>query len=186
MKRLVILVFLLWNVLYIHGQDMEFSQFYAAPLHLNPGFTGSTIEHRFVLNYRHQWPNIPGAFESYHASYEYNAEAINSGFGLIMQREEAGSFGLTTNLAALAYSYRFRINRKTYISPGIKMGVAFRGIDYNKLVFNDQIENGNQVTADEDAFKDENVSYPDFSGGLLVYSENYWVGAALNHLNKPN
>ena len=186
MKRIIII-----SILFLlHGeylaQDMRFSQFYAAPLYVNPGFTGSTIEHRFVLNYRHQWPNIPGAFDAYHASYEYNASDINSGFGLIFNKEDAGSFGLTTNLVAFSYAYRFRLNRKTYLQPGLKFAYAFRSIDYDKLIFNDQLESGSSATADIDAFAEDNVSYPDISSGLILYSENYWVGTSLNHINEPN
>lgn len=185
MKKLFLALFLL-GILSVKGQDVRFSQFYAAPLYVNPAFTGSTIQHRFVLNYRHQWPNIPGAFDAYHASYEFNAAEINSGFGIIFNREDAGSFGLTTNIMALSYAYRFRLNRKTYLQAGLKFGYAFRGIDYDKLVFNDQIESNSATTLDVDAFQDENVNYPDISGGLLLYSENYWVGASLNHINEPN
>lgn len=170
----------------LDAQDTRFSQFYAAPLHSNPGFTGATIEHRFVLNYRNQWPSIPGGFEAIHASYEYNASDLNSGFGIIMSREEAGSFGLTTNLFALSYAYRFRLDRKTYLQPGLKLGFASRGIDFNKLVFNDQLENDNVTTADNDAFEEDQINYADISSGILLYSANYWVGAAFNHINKPN
>lgn len=38
------------------GQDPEFSQFFANPLHLNPALTGTSELPRFVLNYRNQWP----------------------------------------------------------------------------------------------------------------------------------
>ena len=179
-----ILLFLL--VLYADAQDTRFSQFYAAPLHSNPGFTGTTIEHRFVLNYRNQWPSIPGGFKAFHASYEYNASELNSGFGIIMSREDAGTFGLTTNFFAFSYAYRFRLNRTTYLQPGLKIGLASRGIDFSKLVFNDQLENGNSTTADVDAFSEDQITYPDVSGGVLLYARNYWVGASLNHINKPN
>jgi type IX secretion system PorP/SprF family membrane protein len=186
MKKYLLIFFLSFFVLAVKSQDMRFSQFYAAPLYVNPGFTGSTIEHRFVMNYRHQWPNIPGAFDSYHASYEYNASEINSGFGLILNREDAGSFGLTTNLAALSYAYRIQLDRKLYLQPGVKFGYAIRGIDYDKLVFNDQLESNSASTLDVDAFANENVSYADISSGVLLYAENYWVGASLNHINEPN
>lgn len=186
MKNNVLLSLFFLVLLSAHGQDMRFSQFYAAPLYTNPAFTGATVEHRLVLNYRHQWPNIPGAFESFHASYEYNAADINSGFGIMMNREEAGSFGLTTNLVAFSYSYRFQINRNIILQPGLKFGYGFRGIDYNKLVFNDQLESGSSTTLDVDAFADENISYADISAGLLLYSENYWVSTSLNHVNEPN
>ncbi len=165
---------------------MGFSQFYAAPLYTNPAFTGATIEHRFAMNYRHQWPSIPGAFDAYHAAYDYNASEINSGFGLIFNREDAGSFGLTTNQIAFSYSYRFRLNRNTYLAPGMKFGFVSRGIDFGKLVFNDQLESNSASTLDMDAFADQNVNYLNIDFGGLLYSENYWVGFSASHLNRPN
>lgn len=178
--------FLLLAAFSAEGQDMRFSQFYAAPLHSNPGFTGSTIEHRFVLNYRNQWPSIPGGFQAFHASYEYNATDINSGFGLMMGREDAGTFGLTTTTFAFSYAYRIRINRKLYFMPGLKFGFASRGIDFSKLEFNDQLESNNSTTLDVDAFEEDNINYLDVSFGGLLYSEKYWIGASLNHVNEPN
>ncbi len=186
MKKLLIVLTICLLQLNLAAQDMQFSQFYAAPLYINPAFTGSTIQHRLIMNYRNQWPSIPGAFEAFHATYEYNANKLNSGFGLIFNREDAGSFGLTTDIIALSYAYRFRLNRKTALQTGLKMGYAFRGIDYDKLVFNDQLESNSSLTADQDAFQDETVTYPDISWGLLLYGENYWVGSSINHINEPN
>lgn len=186
MKRLSILFILIVLASSLFAQDARFSQFYAAPLYVNPGFTGSTIEHRFAMNYRHQWPNIPGAFDAYHASYDYNAASINSGFGLVLSREDAGSFGLTTNAVSFSYAYRFRLNRKTYLQPGIKAGYVWRGIDYDKLVFNDQLESNSATTLDVDAFADDRVSYEDINAGILLYSENYGVGGSVNHLSQPD
>lgn len=189
MKRttsLIALFLVLGSVINLMAQDSRFSQFYAAPLYTNPGFTGATIEHRFSMNYRHQWPNIPGAFDAYHAAYDFNASEINSGFGLIFNREDAGSFGLTTNQIALSYAYRFRLNRKTYLAPGVKFGYVSRGVDFSRLVFNDQLESNSATTLDTDAFTDRNVNYLNIDFGGLLYSENYWVGISARHLNKPN
>ena len=168
------------------AQDSRFSQFYAAPLYTNPAFTGATIEHRFSMNYRHQWPNIPGAFDTYHASYDYNASEINAGFGLILNREDAGSFGLTTNQIAVSYAYRFRLNRNTFLSPGVKFGYVSKGVDFSKLVFNDQLESNSATTLDVDAFADRNINYVNIDFGGLLFSENYWVGFSASHLNRPN
>lgn len=184
--RNIVLFLLSLMAVNLMGQDPRFSQFYAAPLYVNPGFTGATIEHRFSMNYRHQWPNIPGAFDAYNASYDYNASEINSGFGLVLNREDAGSFGLTTNSVALSYAYRFRLNRKTYLAPGLKFGYVSRGIDFSRLVFNDQIESGGSTTLDVDAFANERANYVDISSGILLYGETYWFGGAVNHINQPD
>ena len=184
--RYILLIIILLFTFKVIAQDSRYSQFYAAPLYVNPGFTGATVEHRFSMNYRHQWPNIPGAFDAYNASYDYNAAAINSGFGLILNREDNGSFGLTTNSVSFSYAYRFRLNRKTYLSPGLKLGYVSRGVDFDRLVFNDQLESNSSTTLDVDAFAQERVSYEDINFGILLYSENYWVGGSANHLTQPN
>ncbi|MBD98883.1 MAG: hypothetical protein CMO34_03490 [Verrucomicrobia bacterium] len=185
-SRTKIFVLMFLSSFQLLGQDIRFSQFYASPLYSNPAFTGTTLEHRFVMNYRNQWPSIPGSFQSFQASYDYNADVINSGFGLVMSRQEAGSFGLTTNTVAFTYAYRFRLNRSLYLQPGLKFGYSIRGIDFNKLVFNDQLESKNTTTLDVDAFGDDNVSYPDINAGVLLYAANYWVSASMNHINEPN
>jgi len=62
------------------AQDAQFSQFYAAPLIINPALTGNTIQDRFSLNYRNQWPAVPNskAFTTYAFSYEHNFDDYNS------------------------------------------------------------------------------------------------------------
>ena len=59
-KKLLIAIFLFASA--AQAQDPEFSQYYAAPLYLNPAFAGTSVDHRFIANYRNQWPNISHAF----------------------------------------------------------------------------------------------------------------------------
>ena len=61
------------------AQDPQFTQFYAAPVYLNPAFTGLTDNHRIAVNYRNQWPSVSKSFQTYLASYDYNLQKINSG-----------------------------------------------------------------------------------------------------------
>jgi hypothetical protein len=62
------------------AQDPQFSQYYSAPLYLNPGFTGITPQQRIVVNHRIQWPNLPQAFATYAASYDIFVEELRSGY----------------------------------------------------------------------------------------------------------
>jgi len=64
----------------VFGQDPQLTQFYAAPHYLNPAFTGLTTEHRFVANYRNQWPGIRKTYSTALAAYDYNLSDENSGF----------------------------------------------------------------------------------------------------------
>ncbi|MBL4593777.1 MAG: type IX secretion system membrane protein PorP/SprF [Flavobacteriales bacterium] len=168
-------------------QDMQFTQFNAAPLYLNPAFTGATIEHRFATNYRNQWTAIPGHFVNYTFAYDYNLAEFNSGIGLLFAREQAGTGGLGNTEIGFLYSYHFRIDNKVFIQPGIKFNYISRGVDFSKLVFNDQLARGGPANGpSSDDIELNNVSYIDVTAGFLVYSAKYWAGVSFNHINEPN
>ena len=69
MKKIILtyLFFLTWII--SQGQDPQFTQFYANPLYLNPAFAGTSIQSRLVVATRIQWASIPGAFQTYSASF---------------------------------------------------------------------------------------------------------------------
>ena len=59
------------------AQDTQYSQFYAAPLYLNPALTGASELTRVGVNYRNQWPGLDYSFNSYsayidHYIFDYN------------------------------------------------------------------------------------------------------------------
>lgn len=166
-------------------QDMQFTQFNAAPLYLNPAFTGNTMEHRFATNYRNQWTAIPGHYVNYTFAYDYNMAEFNSGLGLLFAREQAGTGNLGNTEVGLLYSYHFQLDKKIFVQPGIKFNYINRGVDFSKLVFNDQLaRGGNGPTSDN--IEIDNVTYVDITAGLLVYGTKYWVGISFNHINEPN
>ena len=55
------------------GQDIHFSQFYAAPHTLNPALTGSFDgDWRFAGNYRNQWKSVTEPFKTLALSADAN------------------------------------------------------------------------------------------------------------------
>src|SRR5690348_3409463 len=76
------------------AQDPEFSQYYAAPLYLNPAFAGTTTDHRFMSNYRNQWPNVAMGYQTYSLSYDYNLYQYHSGVGFMATTDKAGTAGM--------------------------------------------------------------------------------------------
>ena len=90
MKRQLIL-FLLFLSFQASAQDPVYTQFYAAPLQLNPAFTGTTYAPRFGLIYRNQLPSFAGnAYETYSASYDQFVPDLNSGFGFFVASDDQG------------------------------------------------------------------------------------------------
>ena len=87
------------------AQDMTFSQFYANKLYLAPSFAGATEQYRVALNYRNQWPSVPGVFHTYSVSFDMALPNFNSGIGVLAMHDVAGSGNLSTTNVGLLYSY---------------------------------------------------------------------------------
>ena len=121
------------------AQDPQFTQFYASPMYLNPAFTGVTTEHRFVANYRNQWPGVSKAYQTSMASYDYNLSDLSSGVGLTVMQDKAGTAGLTHTQIGASYAYHFKISKFTEIRMGANVNYNMKRLDFSKLKFNDQI-----------------------------------------------
>ncbi|QSE96143.1 PorP/SprF family type IX secretion system membrane protein [Fulvivirga lutea] len=171
------------------GQDPQFSQYYAAPLYLNPAFAGTSVGHRFILNYRNQWPNLNNGFVTYAFSYDYNLDHLKSGIGALVTVDKAGSANLTSTNFNFVYSYKVQLANKWVFTPGLSFGYANRSIDFDKLVFGDQLDfdsDGQVPTTDQSVNSLGNANYFDFGAGFLLYSKNFWAGVSTAHINQPN
>lgn len=189
MKRLIACLIYLSGWQSVIAQDPQFSQYYAAPLYLNPAFTGTTQDHRFIANYRNQWPNAARGFVTYAFSYDYNLYQYNSGIGFMATVDQAGTAGMKSSQLNFLYSYKWNISSKWVVSAGLNFGYAFRSVDMNKLVFGDQLQfdsDGNVPSDDPALYNLNTTGYFDFNTGALVYNKNFWFGFSASHLNTPN
>lgn len=190
MKKNLLLVILLMalGVFRIQAQDPQFSQFFSAPLYLNPAFTGATEGHRFIANYRNQWPGMANGFITYAFSYDYNMRGLNSGFGLLATSDKAGSADMGTNNIGFLYSYKIRLSNNWVLTPGVHFAYGTRGINREKLVLLDQLTYGeaNSPSNDPMVFALGNTNYFDFGSGVLIYNKVFWAGISTYHMNEPN
>lgn len=166
------------------GQDPTFSQFYANKLYLSPSFAGATEQYRLALNYRDQWPAVPGVFHTYSISFEKAMPNFNSGIGILATYDVAGSGNLSTTNIGLLYSYDFNINKTWHIRPGVNFKFYYLGLDINKLIFNSQIT-GSGTTPSVNPPPFDNVADVDFATSALVYNDRIWGGFTLDHLLVP-
>ncbi len=170
----------------ILAQDPQFTQFYAAPTYLAPSFVGATEGTRAVLNARDQWPQIPGAFMTYGFSLDHNLYNLNSGVGLFVLRDQAGSAKLANTNIGLQYSYDININKFWHIRPGMQFYYSQRSIDFSKLLFGDQMHlSGNSASSVEIPTIDK-ANNMDFGVSVLAYSTLFWGGFSIDHITKPN
>lgn len=175
------------------AQDPIFSQYYSAPLQVNPAFAGNSYAPSFALNYRNQWPSL-NAYQTYSASYDQYLDYINSGVGIAILADDAGDGTLQTLKVSGIYSYRLKVTDNTFVKFGAEASVVQARLDWEKLLFLDQLDpengaispTGNPYPSAEVRPDNLTNTYLDMSAGVLAYSKYIYGGFSIKHLNTPN
>ena len=172
---------------YSFAQDIQFSQYYAAPLYLNPALAGINQTGRAGVNYRNQWPSINANFETFSAYADVNFDEKNSSVGLLITSDQVGLAGLQANEFALQYAYQVNVNYKWTFRPAIQLSYGTRSIDFSKVVFGDQLDNsGLTGNPSGEQFNSNQVGYFDMGLGGIVFSSRIWLGVSMHHIREPN
>lgn len=172
------------------AQDHIYSQFFNAPIYLNPALTGQFEgDIRMNLIYRNQWSGLSGQLSYLSASADLNIPHFGGGVGLMFNRSSEGTAYLVKNNAAATYSYS--VGGDDFLASfGIQAGLTNRQIDWSRLVFSDQIDMRLGVIPGgiSGAQKPDisNKFYFDAAAGTNIVFHDFMVGAAFHHINKPD
>jgi type IX secretion system PorP/SprF family membrane protein len=167
----------------LKAQDMHFTQFYAAPMYLNPAFAGSNVCSRASLIYRNQWPGINTAYKTYMFSADHHIAKSPMNAGLAVASDVAGSASLRTTIIYPTVAYETYLNRTYSIRLGVQPGIGMQSINYEKFLFGSEIVSG---VGDRIENPIRSTAYFDANAGLLLHSERAYIGASFFHLNRPN
>jgi type IX secretion system PorP/SprF family membrane protein len=190
MRKLLLLTLLILSVTQVvTAQDPQFSQFYAAPLYLNPALAGATGQARAGLNYRNQWPAIDANFTTMSVYFDYFIEDKNSGVGIIINRDQEGLANLRSLNVGLQYSYELNLTDYLGFRPGVQVSLYNRSVNFSRLTFYDQF-NPTTGTIDrataEDLSNGGSKTFVDLSFGGVFFTRNAWLGGSVWHLTEPN
>jgi type IX secretion system PorP/SprF family membrane protein len=200
MKRLykIIICLLLPCVLWLesNSQDIHFSQFFEAPLWRNPSLSGIfTGDIRVQGVYRDQWNSVTNAYRTGSLNAEYKMpigkgdDFITTGIEILY--DKAGTIGwMSTHiLPALNYHKALSSDKNQYLSMGFMGGFVQRRFDRSKMTTNTQYNGG----GDGETLTNTQYTYLDGSVGMSYNSNlssnpenNYFLGAAYHHFNRPN
>ena len=201
-----ILVFVLLSICSIKpttsdAQDVHFSQFFEAPLLRNPALAGLFKgDIRIQGIYRNQWASVTTPFVTSAVSVEYKKPIGSSDdfitYSAQVLYDKAGAAALTTTNIMPALNYHKSLNgdKNKYLSLGIMGGLVQRRFDRSKITTNNNYDgNGyNPSLGDGESFTNSNFTYLDGSIGLSYNStiaekaeDNYFIGVAYHHFNKP-
>ncbi len=173
----------------ISAQYIHFSQFYAAPLVLAPSFAGANEGARTTINYRDQWTGIKkGVYITEAFGFDIAARKINSGFGLLVVHDKAGTGNLGRLDVGALYSWNTQLTRSgIFFRPGLELKFSQRGVDFEKLVFPDQLSfDGIASQTSQPGPVDRTKFFLDATVSALIYSDKFWIGLTVDHLFRPN
>lgn len=204
--QFVILLLLMGGQTLVKGQSIRFSQFYAAPLFINPATTGISPDIQFNLNYRRQTlgnvkyetsqfgliiPLKQGGQEDRHIG----------GVGINALSDMAGELGeLRTYGGELSVAYRIPIDfyNKHILSLGLQGGFLQSTLDFGNLFWPSQLAyNGFDTSRPVNEPITDTYNVVVFNAGMLyVYDDGvktknrvrgnrFFVGAAGSYLNRP-
>src|SRR5690606_2001678 len=88
------------------------------------------------------------------------------------------------NSVALPFSYDFSINENITFKPALQVSYTRQAIDFGRFIFSDQINDDGSVGggSSEPLVVSNQLDYFDIGGGLLIFSETWWVGYAMHNL----
>jgi type IX secretion system PorP/SprF family membrane protein len=195
-KRISGIIGCLLTGLMLHAQDIHFSQFFEAPLLRNPSLAGIfTGDIRVQAVYRDQWNSVTNAYKTGSLDAEFKMpigkaeDFISVGMQLLYDR--AGTIGWTSThvLPAVNYHKSISADRNRYLSLGFMGGWVQRKFDPSKVTTNTQYDGGGigeNLTSAQYSYLDGSVGMSYNSNLNNNPDNNFFLGAAYHHFNKPN
>ena len=194
MQRLTSITVTVFLILFTFGgkitaQDAHFSQFFANPIYLNPAFAGTNICPRITLNFRDQWPALPGTYMTFTGAYDQHFDKINGGIGVLLYGDRAGNGTINTYSAHFMYSFRVKLSSKFEMRLALQAGYQQKSLNWDRLIFPDMIDPkygfvyGTQEIRPDKEFLTSHIF--DMAAGLVFYSEYLYFGAAAHHVTNP-
>ena len=180
----------------VFAQDPIFSQFYAAPLQINPAFAGTAQSPFIAANYRMQYPAFlsGAAYSTFAVSFDRALNRTNSSVGFSIMTDDAGQGILRKTYASGIYAYKVNINKDVQAKIGVEAGLIQSTLNWDKLVFLDQIDpilgatnpDGTPRPTNEIRPTELNKTLFDLSTGFLINAKKFYIGLSGKHLATPN
>ena len=178
-KRAVVFLLTLCPLILNAQTDMQLSQQLFNRVYYNPAAAGASQYINGSLIARQQWSGFSGAPKQIVFSTDGYLPKIKSGLGVSAIVDKLGLEN-SININA-SYSYHIRLAAKTNLSFGLSIGVMYRSVDKDKVIFNDP-NDPNAVLYLQENSKTE----PDFNFGVELNHENFTFGAAVSHLSNSS
>lgn len=131
---------------------------------------------------------VPDAYQTYSLSWDQNLSSFKSGVGVLAIRDVAGAGNLGNTRFGVLYSYDIEPYPDIHIRPGLAFYVQQISLDWNKLIFSDQLTDEEEMEGKSRTwiqFGNNSAWDIDVSTSILSYTDNIWLGFTWDHLLRP-
>ena len=114
--------------------------------------------------------------------------ALSGGIGLLVNVDRAGEGILNTTMAGFMYAFRLKVSDNFYINTALQATFVQKSLDWEKLIFPDQIDPRWGIIHNTNEIPPENLTknFADFSAGIAGYGDRYYFGFSASHVTTPN
>ncbi|WP_306349955.1 type IX secretion system membrane protein PorP/SprF [Flavobacterium sp. '19STA2R22 D10 B1'] len=167
--KFFVLCFLLSYNMMQGQQESQFTQYMYNTMSMNPGYTGTTGVMTMFGIYRAQWVGLDGAPRTMAFSAHSPIGKKGNGIGLSIISDEIGPSKET--YVDANYAYNVPLSYNVNLSLGLRAGMNFLNIDYDKLNKFDPGDSQLEGTLSRTA--------PTIGAGAYVYSDKWYVGLSV-------
>lgn len=162
----VLVIFLSSSKTYAQQETM-YTQYMSNVLSVNPAYAGSNDMLSMNAVSRNQWVGFSNAPETQTFSIHSPITKYNMGLGLTFMKDKIGPISQTG--ISLNYSYTLDLDRRRYLSFGLKGGVNFYAAGLSDL----KLVDPNDVVFESDIIR---RFLPNVGVGTYYYTERFYVG----------
>lgn len=127
------------------SQDAQITQYDQAPIMFNPANTGMLkyTDLRIAALYRSQWSSISTSFNTFATSFDMAVDSRWGVGGVFVNTDAANVISSSNFLGSVAYQITDPNNTKYIISTGVQLGVLFKRLNTNDMIFDSQFDGFN-------------------------------------------
>ena len=192
------------------AQDPTLSQFNLNKYFYNPAYTGDHRGYQVAATYRTLWPSIPGkafpgplsTYYGYFDGYLQRGRSYTAGAGIFAMQDIEGEGVLKTSTLGISYAQHFaKIGGTSEKAPRIEMSIGFKyyvnfiSINWDKLIFIDDLDIDRGITG-ESEYPQQGIGKKvttDLDLGLTLKNnfkgKNKWyneIGFSMAHVLSPS
>ena len=202
--KINLLVLFCFANLFAMSQDYSFSQFDLNLMYSNPAFAGYDNNNRILFHRKNQWMGISERFNSNILEFNLSQELSKPGLGhrkttwaggIYIIEDHENSVIKKYQVGIIPWSFHYQLPKNLFLSLGIQNVISYNTLDWDNLIFSDQIdefgETGNETSANAPHYlKYTNWFDPSFGLIITKHSQNQRstgqtssIGFSVHHLN---